>query len=105
MVGRVTSYRALAWAVSFRSRDFRWLWVSILLYSVGTGMEHVAVGWLVFEVTGSSFMVGVASAARMAPSLLPGDPVGHVERQAGSQGLTPVGNPSGRRSPPPGWPC
>ena len=67
MVGRVTSYRALAWAVSFRSGDFRWLWVSILLYSVGNGMEQVAVGWLVFEMTESAFMVGVAAAARMAP--------------------------------------
>ena len=67
MVGRVTSYRPLAWAVSFRSRDFRWLWASILLYSVANGMEQVAVGWLVFEMTGSAFMVGVASAARMAP--------------------------------------
>ena len=67
MVGRVTSYGALAWAASFRFRDFRWLWTSILLYSVGNGMEAVAVGWLVFELTGSSFMVGVAAAARMAP--------------------------------------
>ena len=30
-------------------------------------MEQVAVGWLVFELTGSAFMVGVAAAARMAP--------------------------------------
>jgi MFS family permease len=30
-------------------------------------MEHVAVGWLVFDITGSAFMVGVAAAARMAP--------------------------------------
>ena len=86
MVGRVTSYRALAWTVSFRSRDFRWLWVSILLYSVGTGMEHVAVGWLVFEVTGSSFMVGVASAARMAPffflGILSGTLSDRLERKA-----------------------
>ena len=67
MVGRVTSYSALAWAVSFRYRDFRWLWMSILLYSVGNGMEQVAVGWLVFEMTESAFMVGVAAAARMAP--------------------------------------
>jgi MFS family permease len=31
------------------------------------GMEHVALGWLVLEVTDSPFMIGVASAARMAP--------------------------------------
>ena len=30
-------------------------------------MEHVAVGWLVFDITESAFMVGVAAAARMAP--------------------------------------
>ena len=63
----MSSYSAVAWAVSFRYRDFRWLWVSILIYSVGNGMEQVAVGWLVFEMTGSAFMVGVAAAARMAP--------------------------------------
>ena len=72
MVGRVTTYRSLAWAVSFRSRDFRWLWASILVYSVANGMEQVAIGWLVFELTGSSFMVGVAAAARMAPLLFLG---------------------------------
>ena len=56
-----------AWAVSLRYRDFRLFWASTLCYSLGTGMEAVAVGWLVFEITDSAFMVGVASAARMAP--------------------------------------
>ena len=55
------------WAASFRYRDFRLLWGSTLLYALGWGMEQVAVGWIVFEMTGSPFMVGVASAARMAP--------------------------------------
>ena len=86
MVGRVTSYRTLAWAVSFRSRDFRWLWTSILLYSVGNGMEQVAVGWLVFEMTGSAFMVGVAAAVRMAPlfflGILSGTLSDRLERKA-----------------------
>ena len=56
-----------AWASSLRIRDFRLFWSSTFSYSVGTGMEAVAVGWLVFDLTGSAFMVGVASAARMAP--------------------------------------
>ena len=55
-----------AWASSLRIRDFRLFWSSTFSYSVGTGMEAVAVGWLVFDLTGSAFMVGVASAARMA---------------------------------------
>ena len=61
-----TSYSG-AWASSLRFRDFRLFWASTFFYSVGTGMEHVAVGWLVFDITGSAFMVGVAAAARMAP--------------------------------------
>ena len=56
-----------AWASSLRFRDFKLFWASTFFYSVGTGMEHVAVGWLVFDITGSAFMVGVAAAARMAP--------------------------------------
>ncbi|MFQ6030025.1 MAG: MFS transporter, partial [Dehalococcoidia bacterium] len=55
------------WATSLQYRDFRIVWGSTLLYSLGTGMEQVAIGWLVFELTESPFMVGVASAARMAP--------------------------------------
>ena len=55
------------WASSFRIRDFRMFWASTLSYSLGTGMEHVAVGWLVFDITGSAFFVGLAAAARMAP--------------------------------------
>ena len=55
------------WAASLHYRDFRLLWASTLLYSLGTGMENVAVGWLIFDITGSPFMVGVASAARMGP--------------------------------------
>ena len=54
------------WAASFRYRDFRLLWASTLLISLETGMETVAVGWLILNITKSPFMVGVAG-ARMAP--------------------------------------
>ena len=40
------------WAASFRYRDFRLLWASTLFYSLGTGMEHVAIGWLVYGEDG-----------------------------------------------------
>ena len=58
------------WAASLRIRDFRLLWASTLLYSLATGMEQVSVGWLIFELTGSEFMVGVGAAARMLPFFL-----------------------------------
>ena len=55
------------WAASLRFKDFRLLWLSTLFYSLATGMEQVSVGWLIFELTGSEFMVGVGAGARMAP--------------------------------------
>ena len=55
------------WVDSFQYRDFRLLWGSSLLYSLGMGMEWVALGWLVFEMTDSPFMVGISISARMAP--------------------------------------
>ena len=60
------------WAVSLRIRDFRLLWASSLLYSLATGMEQVSIGWLVYELTDSEFMVGVGAAARMLPFFLLG---------------------------------
>jgi MFS family permease len=57
----------ITWASSFKYRDYRLLWIATVFQSVGMGMEHVALGWLVLELTDSAFMVGVASAARMAP--------------------------------------
>ncbi len=55
------------WAASLQYRDFRLLCGSTLLNSMGFGMEQVAVGWLIFDLTGSAFMVGVSAAVRMAP--------------------------------------
>ena len=55
------------WAASLRFKDFRLLWLSTLFYSLATGMEQVSVGWLIYELTGSEFMVGLGAAARMLP--------------------------------------
>ena len=55
------------WASSLRYRDFRLFRATSLFYSLGTGMERVAVGWLVFDITDSPVQFGVTAAARMAP--------------------------------------
>ena len=60
------------WANSFQFRDFRLLWGSTFLHSLGMGMEQVALGWWVWEATESPFMVTMAFAARMAPFLFLG---------------------------------
>ena len=59
--------RDAGWASAFRYSDFRLLWLASLFHSLSMGMEHVALGWLVLEMTDSPFMVGVSSAARIAP--------------------------------------
>ena len=60
------------WAASFRYRDFRLLWGSTVIQSVSFGMERVSLGWLIFEMTDSVFMLGVATAANMAPAFFLG---------------------------------
>ena len=60
------------WARSFAFPNFRLLWASVLLQSAGMGMNVVVTGWLVFDVTGSPFFVGVSSALAMAPSFFLG---------------------------------
>ena len=74
-----------SWARSFQYRDFRLLWGSTLIHAMGMGMEHVALGWLVFEITDSPLMVGVSAAARTAPlfflGVLSGAVADRVDRQ------------------------
>ena len=56
-----------SWKDALLFSDFRALSYATLVYSVGSGMEHVVLGWLVFELTDSPLMVGLASALRMVP--------------------------------------
>ena len=57
---------------SFTFRDFRFLWLSSAFNSVGFIGEQVIVGWVILEITDSSFMVGVSLALRMVPFLFLG---------------------------------
>ena len=63
-----TAYAARpgVWA-SFGYRDFRFLWGGGVFHALSWGMEMVALGWLVLELTDEPFLVGVAFAAGMAP--------------------------------------
>ncbi len=87
--------RSPVWAASFRYRDFRFLWMSTTVQSVGMGMEFVALGWLVLDLTGSPFLVGVASAARMAPffflGLVSGAVADRVDRRVFTRWITLAG--------------
>ena len=59
--------RALA---AFTYRDFRVLWFGAFTSTVGTWMQKVAQSWLVFELTKSSFYLGLDDFLGQLPILL-----------------------------------
>ena len=75
---RRTRVRNILYPPALRFRDFRFLWLASICNSVGFVGEQVALGWLTLELTGSTFMVGVALALRMVPFFLLGVLAGAV---------------------------
>jgi len=63
---------------SFRIRGFVPLWLSGAGSAFAWSLTTVAIGWLALELTGSSLAVGLTFAARLAPALVLGIPVGIV---------------------------
>jgi MFS family permease len=54
---------------AFRHRDFRLFWSGQLVSLVGTWMQSVGQVWVVLELTGSPFKLGVISALQFGPML------------------------------------
>jgi MFS family permease len=46
---------------AFESRDFRLMWAGACTSSIGTWMQKLAQSWLVFQLSGSAFMLGLDS--------------------------------------------
>lgn len=57
---------------ALRHRDYRIFFAGQLVSLVGTWMQTIAQGWLVYRITHSPAMLGVASFAALAPSFLLG---------------------------------
>jgi MFS family permease len=55
---------------AFGYRDFRILWLGAFTSTVGTWMQKVAQAWLIFELTGSSFYLGLDDFLGQLPILL-----------------------------------
>lgn len=62
---------------SLRYRNFRYLWTSTLFASAGNWIQQVTLGWLVYDMTGSPFLVGTLQGVRAFPFLFAG-PLGGV---------------------------
>ncbi len=55
---------------AFRYRDFRLLWLGAFTSTTGTWMQLVAQSWLVYELTGSAFYLGLVGFMGQLPHLL-----------------------------------
>lgn len=67
VVGEISfrqTFRAL------RHRNYRLFFVGQLVSLIGTWMEQTAMGWLVYQLSGSKFLLGAVAAAGTAPMLV-----------------------------------
>ena len=63
--------------ISLRHTDYRYLWIGNLFNMAGFWIQNVTIGWLVWELSGSAAMVGIAAGLRSLPFLFMG-PLGGV---------------------------
>ncbi len=56
--------------VSLRSKDFRFYWTGQVISVSGQQMSWVAQGWLIYELTGSKFLLGAAGLTQAIPATL-----------------------------------
>src|SRR5687767_8063472 len=63
-----TGFRRMAAALTYR--DFRVLWFGAFTSTVGTWMQKVAQSWLIFDLTNSSFYLGLDDFLGQLPILL-----------------------------------
>jgi MFS family permease len=60
---------------AFRHRDYTIFWLGALVSNTGSWLQNLTVPYVVFEITGSAFWVGVATAAQFLPGFF-GSPLG-----------------------------
>ena len=55
---------------AFAERDYRRFWIAQFVSNIGSWMQGLAQGWLVYRLTDSPFLLGFVAFANSAPSLL-----------------------------------
>jgi MFS family permease len=65
--GRIAGFQTFR---SLRYRNFRFFWFGILAGAAGSWMEQVALGWLIWKLTDSTFIVGATLGLRSLPYLI-----------------------------------
>lgn len=54
---------------ALRSRNFRLFWIGQLISVIGTSVQVVAEGWLIYDITGSTFWLGMVGLLGLLPVL------------------------------------
>ncbi len=68
----VVNATAPGWArlsPALRSRNFRLFWLGQLISVIGTSVQVVAEGWLIYDITGSTFWLGMVGLLGLLPVL------------------------------------
>jgi MFS family permease len=55
---------------TLRLRDFRYLWIGTSMMSGGQWIQQVTLNWLMYDLTGSTVLLGVLNGARALPFLI-----------------------------------
>ncbi|HSN69835.1 MAG TPA: MFS transporter, partial [Thermoanaerobaculia bacterium] len=55
---------------ALRHRDFRLVWIGAFVSTSGTWMQTLAQSWVVLEITGSAFYLGVDAFLATVPMIL-----------------------------------
>jgi len=61
---------------SLRHIDYRYLWTGTLMMSAGQWIQQVTLGWLVYDLTGNSMLLGALNGLRALPFLITGPMAG-----------------------------
>lgn len=77
---------------AFASRDFQRFFATRIVYGLAYQMNIVALGWLVYSITGSAFALGMVGLASFVPVLLASLVSGHVADQYDRRIITMTGH-------------
>lgn len=70
---RPVTGQGIAWSMrALRHRDFAIFWTGALVSNSGSWLQNVAVPYVLFQLTGSTFWVGLATFAQFLPGVLLG---------------------------------
>ena len=72
---------------SLRYADYRYLWTGTLLMSAGQWIQQVTLGWLLYDLTNSSVLLGALNGLRALPFLIFGPIAGVAADRMDRRGL------------------